>query len=126
MKVCFPVQKKEGMDSKVVGHFGSAPAFIIVDTESTAEAAVINKDRNHAHGMCNPVKALDNQQVDAIVVGGIGGGALRKLQGLGIKVFKSQASTVRENLDLIMKNKLDEVSQFHTCAGHGHGKGCGH
>jgi predicted Fe-Mo cluster-binding NifX family protein len=126
MKVCFPVLSKEGMESKVYGHFGSAPAFIIVDTEGNAEAAVINKDRHHVHGMCNPVKALDNQQVDAIVVGGIGGGALRKLQEPGIKVFKSKASTVRENLDLIMKDKLDEVTQLHTCAGHGHGMGCGH
>ena len=126
MKVCFPVLKKEGMESKVYGHFGSAPAFLIVDTEDNAPAAVMNKDQHHAHGMCNPVKALDNQQVDAIVVGGIGRGALEKLQQMGIKVFQAKASTIKENLDLVMKDQLDEFTELHTCSGHGHGKGCGH
>ena len=126
MKVCFPVVRTEGLESKVYGHFGSAPAFLIVDTNDTATAVVINKDKHHAHGMCNPVRALDNQHVDAIVVGGIGGGALGKLQQMGIKVFQAKASTVTENIDLIIKNELDEVTMLHTCGGHGHGMGCGH
>lgn len=33
MKVCFAVQRDDGMDSSVYGHFGSAPAFVVVDTE---------------------------------------------------------------------------------------------
>ena len=33
MKVCFPVEKNEGINSVVYGHFGSAPAFVMVDTE---------------------------------------------------------------------------------------------
>jgi len=33
MKVGFPVELDEGMESKVYGHFGSAPAFVVVDTE---------------------------------------------------------------------------------------------
>jgi len=33
MKVGFAVQGNEGVESKVYDHFGSAPAFIIVDTE---------------------------------------------------------------------------------------------
>ena len=33
MKVVFTVQSIEGIESKVYDHFGSAPAFIIVDTD---------------------------------------------------------------------------------------------
>jgi predicted Fe-Mo cluster-binding NifX family protein len=33
MKVCFAVQKDEGIESAVYGHFGSAPAFVVIDTE---------------------------------------------------------------------------------------------
>ena len=32
MKVCFPVQKNEGVESTVYNHFGSAPLFVLVDT----------------------------------------------------------------------------------------------
>jgi predicted Fe-Mo cluster-binding NifX family protein len=126
MKVCFPVVKADGLESKVYGHFGSAPAFFVVDTDDSNEATIINKDQHHVHGMCNPVKALNNQHVDAIVVGGIGGGALSRLRQMGIRVLQAQAETVRENLEKIKKNELVEFSSHHVCAGHGHGGGCGH
>ena len=126
MKVCFPVLKAEGLESEVYGHFGSAPSFFVIDTEDSNAATIINKDQNHVHGMCNPVKALNNQQVDAIVVDGIGGGALSRLQQMGIRVLQAQASTVRENLEKIKKNELLEISANHVCAGHGHSGGCGH
>jgi len=40
MKVCFPVQKDNGIDSTVYGHFGSAPAFVIVDTDEANAAQI--------------------------------------------------------------------------------------
>jgi len=78
MKVCFPVQNNDGVQSMVFDHFGSAPMFLIVDTETRTLAVINNRDQHHAHGSCNPLKALDQQTVDAVIVGGIGGGALRK------------------------------------------------
>ncbi len=33
MKICFPVNSENGLDSIVFNHFGSAPFFIIFDTE---------------------------------------------------------------------------------------------
>jgi predicted Fe-Mo cluster-binding NifX family protein len=126
MKVCFPVLKADGMDSEVYGHFGSAPAFVMVETENNTIATITNSDQHHAHGACNPVKALDNQRVDAIVVGGIGAGALIKLNQQGIKVFQAQAQTVRENIRMLEEKNLPEFTLQHTCAGHGHGMGCRH
>jgi len=126
MKVCFPVSKVEGMESKVYGHFGSAPVFIVVDTVNNDVTTINNGDQHHAHGACNPLKALDNQHVDAIVVAGIGGGALNRLNQSGIKVFQAQAPTVRENILLLRDQNLPEFPMQHTCAGHGHIKGCGH
>jgi len=124
MKVCFAVQKDEGMDSAVYGHFGSAPAFVVVDTERQSIDTVSNKDMIHAHGACNPIMALGGQNVDAIIVGGIGGGALMKLNAAGIKVYGSIAGTIKGNLDLLMTKRLPELSMENTCAGHQ--GGCGH
>lgn len=126
MKICFPVAESQGIASEVYGHFGSAPAFLIVETENNQVATINNKDQHHSHGACNPMKALNNQQVDAIVVGGIGAGALMKLNQQGMKVFQAQAKTVKENLELLGEQKLPEFTMQHTCAGHGHGGGCGH
>ena len=124
MKVCFAVQKDEGMDSAVYGHFGSAPAFVVVDTERQSIDTVSNKDMIHAHGACNPIMALGGQNVDAIIVGGIGGGALMKLNAAGIKVYGSMAGTIKGNLDLLITKRLPELSMENTCAGHQ--GGCGH
>lgn len=128
MKVCFPVLQPEGLQSEVYGHFGSAPAFIVIDFASNELKTITNKDLHHTHGQCNPLKALDNHKVDAIVVGGIGASALMKLNHQGVKVFRADASNVEQNLRLLRDGSLAEFTMQHTCSGHGHlkGKGCGH
>jgi hypothetical protein len=76
MKICFPAQKDDGLNSTVYNHFGSAPLFVVVDTETNGLATINNQDLHHSHGSCNPMKALDNQKIDAIVVGVGSGGTL--------------------------------------------------
>src|SRR5512136_1725674 len=110
MKVCFPVQQDVGMESQVYNHFGSAPVFILVNTEEKSVQRIDNGDLNHVHGACNPIMALDGQKVDALVVGGIGGGALLKLNAMGVKVYEAGTPTVKENLELLRENKLQELS----------------
>ena len=85
MKICFPTETLQGLQSPVYEHFGSAPGFVIVDTESKDVEEINNSDLHHAHGMCQPLKALGGRVVDAIAVGGIGMGALMKLAGSGHK-----------------------------------------
>jgi predicted Fe-Mo cluster-binding NifX family protein len=126
MKICFPVQNDNGMDSKVYNHFGSAPAFVVIDTESAAVASISNRDQHHAHGACNPLMALDGQRVDAVVVGGIGAGALSRLNQAGVSVHRSQADTVRENVALFAAKQLPEMTLQGCCGGHSADGGCAH
>ncbi len=126
MKVCFPVEKDEGLASVVSGHFGSAPMFMLVDTKSGSATAIANSDQHHSHGACNPLKALQGQQIDGIVVGSIGAGALNHLTRCGLKVFKAQGMTVRENADLIAADSLPEFTGRECCPGHGNGPGQSH
>jgi predicted Fe-Mo cluster-binding NifX family protein len=123
VKVCFPVYKNDGVNSTVYDHFGSAPEFIVVNTEFQSTITVGNKDLVHDHGACNPVMAMGGQEINAVVVGGIGAGALTKLNAEGIKVYKALKETVKENLDLLKDNKLPELALHHTCSGH---QGCCH
>jgi predicted Fe-Mo cluster-binding NifX family protein len=118
MKVGFAVQVNEGLESTVYDHFGSAPAFIIVDTELKQVLTVDNANADHVHGACNPVAALGGNRIDALVVGGIGAGAITKLNGLGVKIYGAGASTVNENIALLEKNKLQELSMENSCRSH--------
>jgi predicted Fe-Mo cluster-binding NifX family protein len=124
MKVGFAVQKSEGIESEVYGHFGSAPAFVIVDTEGKDVLTVSNQNLHHVHGACNPIMALDGRAVNAMVVGGIGAGALTKLNALGIRVYAAGAPTVKENLALLGEDKLQELSADSSCCSHR--GGCAH
>jgi predicted Fe-Mo cluster-binding NifX family protein len=126
MKICFPVTKNEGFDSAVYNHFGSAPVFVVVDTVANDVSSIDNKDQHHTHGSCNPMKALDGKMVDAIVVGGIGAGALTRLNQLGIRVHRAQGATIRDNIALLTENKLPVLTLQGCCGGHTADGGCAH
>lgn len=126
MKVCLPTENLQGMDSVVYGHFGSAPGFVIVDLDTMHVEEIANNDLHHAHGMCQPVKALGGRQVDGIIVAGIGMGALNKLLAEGIAVYRAIEGSVRQNVEMIRQNKLPRFSPHLTCSGHGHGGSCIH
>jgi predicted Fe-Mo cluster-binding NifX family protein len=126
MKVCFPVMENQGLESAVYGHFGSAPGFVVVDMITNDVTAISNSDRIHQHGTCNPVAGLGGHQIDAIVVGGIGGGALHKLNASGMRVFQAQEGTIGVNLALLRADALPEFQPGHTCGGHSHDHECSH
>ena len=124
MKLCFPVENDNGMDSMVYGHFGSAPMFILYDSE-TNELDIINtQNMHHAVGLCSPIQALNGKVVDAIVGGGIGAGAINKLNTMGIKVFRASENTVQNNIDLFKKSLLQELTDNDACVHHMSGNGC--
>ena len=125
MNICIPVNEDKGLDSQVCEHFGSAPTFLIVDTESGSCRAVPNTNHQHAHGMCQPLMALAGEDVNGVVVGGIGMGAVMKLTAAGIEVLKSAFGTVRETVDAYNAGRLPKVTPQTACGGHGHGGGCG-
>lgn len=118
MKVCFPVQANDGFESEVYGHFGSAPMFIVVDMEASKISVINNSDMHHMHGACNPIKAFDGQNVDAIVVGGIGAGALSRLNQSGIMVYRAQAPIIKDNMVMFKSKSLPEITLQHCCGGH--------
>ena len=126
MNICFPIAVNDGLESEVFGHFGSAPMFLLVDTDSRQVREVPNRDLHHRHGQCSPLAALGGSAVDAIVVGGIGGGALRGLQAAGLKVFRGAGATIADNLARFAEAGLEEFQPGEVCGGHGHGHGCAH
>lgn len=123
MKVCIPVEKNEGLNSIVYGHFGSAPAFAFCDIEKNIVDFQDNGNMHHEHGQCNPVGSIAGKGVEAIAVGGIGLRALMLLKQSGLQVYRAPVgSKLEEAIKLFKENKLEEISEDGCCAGHG----CGH
>lgn len=125
MKLCIPIAENEGLNSIVYGHFGSAPLFVLVDSETMTVEPLANRDQNHVHGACNPLRALAGRQVDAVIVGGIGPGAVNGLQRAGIAVYQSPAQTLTEAVAQFNQGRLPKVGLENACGAH-HGGGCEH
>jgi predicted Fe-Mo cluster-binding NifX family protein len=128
MKVCLPITKNLGLESPVHGHFGSAPGFLAVNTETGAAEAILNANLGHAHGGCSPVKALAGHKPDAVLVGGLGGGALAGLRQMGVRVYLAPPGTAAEAVAQFKTGTLQELTEDAACGGHTHRHGheCGH
>jgi predicted Fe-Mo cluster-binding NifX family protein len=121
MRICFPAETDEGLKAALYGHFGSAPYFIMADTDTDLVEVRDNRGRVHAHGACHPVVALEGLGVQAVVCGGMGLRALERLEESGIEVYRSAATTVEEALREIKDKKAERLTAEGACAHH---KGC--
>jgi predicted Fe-Mo cluster-binding NifX family protein len=124
MKVCIPVDQYCGLESPVYGHFGSAPGFALVDSGTMSVQLLRNQDQAHVHGQCQPLKALASIRPDAVLVGGLGAGALRGLHAAGIKVYRCEGRTIRDAVELLRSGGLPEILEDDACAGHSEGHTC--
>ena len=119
MKVCIPAATDAGLDSSPYAHFGSAPYFVVHDMEADTTEVLGNENQHHAGGGCQPLAALDGRSVDAMVVGGIGAGAIVKLNASGVRVFKAVSGTIGNNLEALSKGTLSELTVDTGCQQHG-------
>ena len=125
MKVCFPVIRDEGLDSRLFGHFSSAPGFLVVDTGTRACIPLSNCDPMNPELGCNPFLALAGAQLDAIVAEGIGDATVQVMNNLGFKVLEARSTKVAENLAGLEKGGLPERIPMDPrlaspCGGSGH------
>jgi len=131
MKICFPAVANAGMASEIYGHFASAPLFVIIDTETRQSSTLNNCDRDNPYAGCNPFSALSGQQLDGIVVGGIGDDSLRVMNMCGFTVHQADSASVADNVALFESGALPELSllQSHLegrCSSGESGCNCSH
>lgn len=124
MKICFPVETNKGLESEIYGHFGSAPGFVTYDMETKEAGFINNQTAVHEHGACNPVAALAGSGVSAVIVGGIGQGAITKLVSDGVAVYKADTGFIKSDIEKFAVNGLIKLSRdMQTCSGGTHSCG---
>lgn len=119
MKVAVPVERDEGLDSKLYGHFGSAPFFAVFDSETGGLDVIANDHAQHEHGQCTPSNALTAMNVKGVLCLGMGRRAISKLNAAGISVwYAGEVTDVRGAMDKFGKGGLVELTLDDACAGH--------
>jgi predicted Fe-Mo cluster-binding NifX family protein len=99
------------MESELFGHFGSAPFFTLVDSESGEVEVRKNDNAHHGGGGCHPMRQLGSRSVDAVVCRGMGRRAVASLSEAGVQCSSSAKSwkTVR---DVVAAAREDRLMPF--------------
>ena len=121
MKLCIPTLDDAGLGGIPADHFGSAPFFTYVDTETGSCQAVRNGGAHHAHGACRPLDALGSHRVDAVLCRGLGRRAFARLEESGIEVYVTLEPDVEGTVQAFRKGRLRKLTFQEACQGHGGG-----
>ena len=113
-------------NGEIFQHFGHTEQFKLYDVENGVIVASQVVDTNGSgHGALAGV--LSALKVDALICGGIGGGAQMALKEAGIQLYGGVSGNADEAAQALAAGKLDFDPNVH-CDHHHHGEGhsCGH
>jgi predicted Fe-Mo cluster-binding NifX family protein len=122
MRLCIPTMDGEGLQAAPSAHFGSAPFFTFVDTDTGEVEAQRNGGDHPAHGACRPLDFLGTRPVDAVVCRGLGKRAFSRLKSGGIPVYVTVERNVGATVVAFKNGRLRHLTSEDACRGHGQGQ----
>ena len=123
-------------NGSIFRHFGRTAAFKLYDAEDgEVRASAVQSTDGSGHGAL--VGFLRDKGVDALICGGIGGGAQTALAQAGIRLYGGVSGGADEAVRALLDGRLaydpdvrcghhDHAhgEEAHTCGAHGCGHGC--
>ena len=119
MLVAIPVDNENGLESTVSQHFGQAPLYAMVNSD-TDECAIIPNQSNHRGGTDLPPVWLSKQGVQTLLSMGMGQRAIMLFEEACIPVYFGTVETsVKEMLEAWRGGNLSLATKDDGCT-HGH------
>ena len=118
-------------NGQVFQHFGHTEAFKIYEVEGDK---VVGSEVIESNGVGHGALAglLSDHTIDALICGGIGGGAMAALDEAGIEVCAGAEGDTDAVVEAYLKGELtstgancDHHGEGHSCGDHGEGHSCG-
>lgn len=109
----------------VFQHFGHSQYFKVYDVEGNAvRASEVVPTDGFGHGAL--AGFLRKRGVEALICGGIGGGAIAALAEAGVRVYAGVSGSADGAVQAFLRDELSEGAEA-ACSHHGHGEhgGCG-
>ena len=122
MRIAVPSIGKGGLDGIRAGHFGHCDVFTVIDCENGEIVNVsVIENVEHLQGGCMvPVNLLADNNVDALLVGGIGMRPLMGFKQAGITVFhEAQREAIQPVVVDLLAGKIPEITNDQVCGGGG-------
>lgn len=112
MKLCFPVDKVEDLDSIVSDQFGLANYFVVVDTDTMAIESVKNEDHAGTNSISNSLKMLVTQ-IDALILKTVNNESIYMLKEVGLELYQAVEKSIRDNVNQYINKTLPEHVDHH-------------
>lgn len=122
-RIAIPSNGQGGLDGIRAGHFGHCDVFTLVDVQDNRIQNVsILPNQEHIQGGCMvPVNLLSQNEVTALIVGGIGMRPLMGFKQVGIHVFHDdQRAEIAPVVDDLIAGNLPEIRNDQVCGGGSH------
>lgn len=119
MKICVPTNGQGGMDDSVSAHFGRAPTYTIVDTE-TGQVKVVENRSDHMGGSGKPPEQVAGTGAEVVICSGLGPNAITMLSARGIASYTGATGTVKEALESYTHGRLTRATEETACKEHHH------
>lgn len=119
MKIAIPTKDNQKLDATVYEHFGKAPFYTIVDTETDVIRTESNKAQ-HFDGSARPAEVMAKSDIDIVLCASLGRKAVSLFQDGGIAIFSGAQSKVRDALKAHRKGQLQPATEANACWGHSH------
>ena len=115
-------------NGNVFGHFGKTEQFKVYDIE---DGKVVNSQILGTNGEgCGALAGILNiADVDALICGGIGGGAVNAIEEAGIKLYAGASGSTDAAVEALIVGTLEAIGEAncdHHDHEHGEGHSCGH
>ena len=116
-RVAIPSEAPGGLEARRSGHFGRCECFTMVDVvDGRVDGVQVLTNAPHVDGGCmTPVLALAEQNVNAIVVDGIGGRPLMGFNQVGIAVHAGVGGDVQTTIQAFIQGGLPVLGLEGAC-----------
>jgi len=114
MKIAFPVMDDKGLNAAIADHFGRAPLYTVVDTE-TNDISVLQNTGEHFGGQHSAPVSLNQSNINVLICKGLGRKAIDLFNQLKIGVYLTQDILVKDALNSYNNNKLSLATETDGC-----------
>lgn len=120
MRIAIPANEKN-MEDEVCPSFGRAPYYLIYDTEKKEGTFMENTAASSQGGAgIKAAQIIVDSKVNILITPRCGQNAAEVIKGAGIKIYKSNTNSIRDNIKAFLDNELLALDNFHA-GFHGHG-----
>lgn len=119
-RIAIPSVGQGGLEGTRSGHFGHCDVFTLVDVENGKIKEVTTlQNQEHVQGGCMvPVNFLASNNVNALIVGGIGMRPLMGFRQVGIDVYhEAERTEIKPVVDDLIAGKLSMIGDDQVCGG---------